>query len=519
MKNILSFLLLISIFTSCTFEVVEETKPTSGEVLEDDGAGMMRIQGISDETLNSIPLNAGEIGIAIDTRKLAVLGYKPTTVSVIVDDAELSSFTQTSIQVDQYTHVAVFKLSIKDLTETQLFKFSEGVPIEIAILDATNEILEKLSSTKFVVSSNNNTIKIETKKLRKPIVNKFNPDIAYYLKVESYFGTSYLGLKSNSAVGASGVLEMTQDLYANDPSNNYSKIQKFYFIEVEGEPNVFKIKTAYENSYLEVNLRNLRYNKDNKDNLNSHKFTLEQTPDGKMKILGTNLEAFYFVAADINWEFDDLGTEYSTAIIPPSQQDFAFDQTINNCSSAIGEYYVGTNKEEFTTTSISFEEIANFYSNSVNTKSTTVKAEASGEFFGIGASVSGSSTSETSFTRGFGAELSSIEAQEYTDSQIVSSNRKIIVPPYTSIEVFDVIQKLSNVRIPFVQRILLRGTDVKGIPLSGEEIESQLIANKFGGVVIKVDSDYVEFSVRGTVKVANYFKYQNTVNDIVGICN
>ena len=71
MKKILSFLLLISIFTSCTFEVIEDFKAVTGEILDDNGAGMVRVQGISDETLSSIPLDAGEIGIVIDARKLA----------------------------------------------------------------------------------------------------------------------------------------------------------------------------------------------------------------------------------------------------------------------------------------------------------------------------------------------------------------------------------------------------------------------------------------------------------------
>lgn len=519
MKKILSFLLLISIFTSCTFEVIEDFKAVTGEILDDNGAGMVRVQGISDETLSSIPLDAGEIGIAIDARKLAVLGYKPTTVSVVID-GELSSFTQTSIQVDPFTHVAIFKLPRKDLTEAQLFQFNEGVPITVSVLDADNVILETLSSTKFVVQDgSNNTWEIETSRKRILPEIKINPDIAYYLK-QSNSGATYLGFNNALPVGTTGKLVMTR--YANDSLLKKSKIQKFYFIPIEGEAGVFIIKTAYDNSYLETLGSFLNYNKDNKV-LGSpietkYKFKIDRTSNGSLKI--TNIfSEFDLLAADVIWEFDDLGTEYSAAIMPPAQQDFAFDQTINNCSSATGEYYVGTNKEESTTTSISFTEIANFYSNTVNTESATVTAKASGSLFGIGVEASGSGTLEASSTSGFGTESTSNKAKEFKVSQIVSSNRLITVPPYTSIEVFDVIQKLSNVRIPFVQRTLLRGTDDKGIPLSGEEIASQLGANRFGGVVIEVGSDYIEFSVRGTVNVANYFKYQNTVNDIAGICN
>ncbi|MET6990839.1 hypothetical protein [Sediminicola arcticus] len=74
-------------------------------------------------------------------------------------------------------------------------------------------------------------------------------------------------------------------------------------------------------------------------------------------------------------------------------------------------------------------------------------------------------------------------------------------------------------RIPFVQRFFVRGQTDDGIPLSGEEIESQFLANRFQGVIILVGSDYLEYSIRGATIVSNYFDFRNTVSDINDACN
>ncbi|BAX81735.1 hypothetical protein [Labilibaculum antarcticum] len=527
----LSFIFSIALFASCTFEVSEE--PRSADIDLEVENGTTRFEGISDSTLNSIPVDAGEIGVAIDTRKLAVLGYKPSKVSFTII-GDLSTFTQSNIQIDPYTHVALFKLSRKDLTEEQITEFSEGVAIEARVFDAENVTMETMYGSKFIINSTNRTIKIESEKPHVQYPMKLNADMPYYLAYEGFSLTNYLGAEIvGNFSEMSGTFIINSTLYHNDPTNIYSKLQKFYFIEIE--ENIYAIKTAHKNSYLEINdKRKLAYNIENTDDNpnfvlgDKHKFILEQTAKGTIEIrsLSGGTFSFYnggapftFIAANITWEFNDLGTEYSAAILPPAQMDFAFDQTIHNCSGATGEYYVGNNREETKTVSIDVEETASFYSSTTDSKEATVEAEAGGEIFGIGASVSASGTIGTSRTRAFGSGTGTNKGKTYTETQTVSSNRVITVPPYTSVEVFDVIQKLKNVRIPFAQRVLLRAANDEGIPLSGEEIQSQLGANQFGGVVLEVGSDYIEYSVRGSINVANYFEYKNTVNDIVGICN
>jgi hypothetical protein len=226
------------------------------------------------------------------------------------------------------------------------------------------------------------------------------------------------------------------------------------------------------------------------------------------------------IATDIEWEFEVLGTKYSAPIIPPSKMDFAFDQTIINCSASTGTYEVGTDSEETTITSISYDEGINLSSKRTDSKSATVEAEASGKVFGIGVSVKASGTIKTSTTTAFGATRSEQEGYEDEVTQSVSTKRSIEVGPYTAIEVFDVIQKIENVRILYVQRFLLRGEGGNGsFTLTGAEIATQMGASRFGGVITLVESDYIIFSIRGSVNVDNYFEFNNTINDIEGACD
>ncbi|WP_066633007.1 hypothetical protein [Labilibacter marinus] len=544
MKNILYIVLIsfVTAFSNCTFEVVE--KPQPKDVGETDGT--TRFAGISDSTVNTIPVDAGEIGIGIDTRLLAVRGYKPTTVNVSIG-GDLSALSQNNIEVDDYTHMALFKIKRENLSADQIFLFSEGVAIEASVYDAQNNLIETESNTKFIISGSNRTLTVETEKPRLFQAIKFNPNVPHYILYNNrYLGGNRINFSSKSYDN----IFIVSTLFRDSPNSDHHKIQQFYFIPLGDD--VYAIKTAFKNCYLELYDGVLRWNANYSDDNGAvtledkHKFKFEGTRDGQVKIRPANGSDFFkqkwvniygyhqaalsntlstaedlalnVVAANITWQYEDLGTEYSAAIVPPAQMDFAFDQTIHNCSGATGQYFVGNNQTETKTVLIGMQESANLYSSQTDSKSATISASANGTVFGVGVSVSASGTLSNSNTTAFGQSKTNSSSTSYTETEKVSSNRKITVPPYTSVEVFDVIQKFKYVRIPFVQRTLLRGTDDIGIPLTGPEIETQLLANGFNGVILEVGSDYIEFSVRGSVGVSNYFEYKNTVNDIKGIC-
>ncbi len=541
------------ILSGCSKEEPEpETEIENGDITT--------LESISDETRNSIPLDEGEIGIEVDTRNLAILGYKPTSVDVMIGES-LSSHSKEGLIVDLYTHVATYKLAVKDLEEDEVDAFAEGIPIQVIVYDSAGMELETKSVSRFILNESNKSLKIETEKARvlKPLA--FNPSLPYYVQLVSESSVSVLGGSTDYSEGnpleynESGPVQLNAFNFDDELE---SQIQKFYF-ESQGD-NTYAIKTAFEDSYLEVNEYGaLFWNKANKsDDIDflgiedKHKFILDQTEDGMVKIrpytqdsyfkVNSNSQSNYYgeittdfdvssqpdaesydlrftiLSASVEWQFEDLGTKYSAPIIPPTQMDFAFKQTIINCSSVKGDYEVGTDAEESTTTTISFEEGVSMASSTTDSESASVEAEASGQIFGIGVSVKGSGTLSTSTTTGFGTSSSKEQGYEKTVTQAVSTRRTIEVLPFTAVEVFDVIQKIENVSITFAQRFLLRGVD-GNMSLSGAEIATQMVANRFGGVVTEIGSDYIVFSIRGAINVDNYFEYNNTLNDIHGGCN
>ncbi len=543
---IAGFSLLLS---SCTKDDPSD-EPSDGEVLQ--------LQGISDETKSAIPLDTGEIGLEIDARSLARIGYFPASADLIIEGS-LNNYSEEGIAIDQYTQVATFKIRIEDLEEDVVNSFAEGVPIQVTIYDSQGMELESKSISRFIFNSTNKTLNIETEKpmVLKPLA--INPSTPYYAAIGIDENTKVLGASLDYREGSpleyweSGPVQLNAFYFSETPDPE-KLIQLLYFIPQSN--NTFAIRSSFMNSFLEVDENGvLNWNKANTDEnydwegiQDRHLFFLDQVEDGTIKIKpyltdtylkldpgnqiitsyfeepsGTEPESydlkFRLLGAEIEWEFESIDTKYSAPIIPPAKMDFAFDQTIINCSSSIGTYVVGTDSEETKTTTISYNEGINLAYSSTKSKSATVEAKASGTVFGIGVSVSASGTIGASATNKFGTSRAEQKSTLNKETQKVSTKRSIEVGPYTAIEVFDVIQRLSNVKIPFVSRFILRGKTSNGLPLTGAEIVSQMGASRFGGVISEVDSDYVIFNIRGSVNVDNYFEFNNTINDIIGACN
>lgn len=562
MKLKIHYLFILSIFSlitsSCTFELISDGDPASAEVdpLVTKAGGA--VNGISEETLNSIPIDLGEIGVSIDTRTLAIYGYKPTKIRVDLG-GELSAYSQQDIVVNEYTHVAVFKLKREDLTDAELKVFSNGVPLTITVTvynDKGQELEEVKTISRYIINATARTLKIDPKlpRIIKPL--EFDPEKDQYIQLATDY--KFLSILSytdfddtNVALGNynnRGFKIIKTSTFATDSTYHITKeVQpscQCGRINVHLEADIFNYT---DNDVAELFWSN-DYEKTWYEPLDD-KFVFEQTERGTVKIkpLGsdtylssnydlfsngypdrgytlffdnnpTNDLEFNIFTANISWEFTNLGIKYSPAIIPPTKMDFAFQQTILNCSGATGDYEVGVTRSETTTTTMSYEESINLFSSKYDKKSTTIEVTAGGSFFGIGVEASGSGTLTTETETEFGKEKIANESKIYTASQEVSYNRKVTVLPYSAIEVFDVIQKLENIKIPFVQRYIIRGS-VNQDYLSGSEIESQLIANAFNGVVTERGTDFIVISVRGAVNIENYFEFNNTLHDILGACN
>jgi len=59
---------------------------------------------------------------------------------------------------------------------------------------------------------------------------------------------------------------------------------------------------------------------------------------------------------------------------------------------------------------------------------------------------------------------------------------------------------IQNVRVPFTQVLRIRGSYNGTVTLGGDEIEAQLLANQFGGVVNQVRDSYVDVFIPGACR-------------------
>lgn len=552
---LLILLLFTALLSSCKFELIQEVDEVAELELGIPGE---IANGISDETLLSIPIDLGEIGVAVDTRILAIRAYKPSKINFNIEGS-LSAYSQVDIPVDEFTHVANFTIKRKDLSDAELKGFSNGVPINVTVYNEVGDLIDSRTVSRYIINSTNRTLKIDNNLpyILKPL--SLNPDIPYFIQTAADTEFKTLGISSDYEGFTGSELGLLSGKY------------QFYFEKTANYERDFtyKIKLntyTWDNvdyGYLDADVYNTYGNNggnngeniavgwgvegatNNRMLIGESDFLLEQTNNGTVKIrlfssesyLSTNGDPFetgykiffdtnptndleFNIFADnISWKFDDLGTKYSPAIIPPTKMDFAFDQTIINCSGATGDYEVGIATTVSKTTSISYEESINLFSSKFDFEEATVEASAEASFFGIGASVSASGTLRTETTTEWGKEKKTNQGIEYEESQEVSANRKVTVLPYSAIEVFDVIQKLKNVSIPFVQRFIIRGSVNDENYLTGPEIEAQLFSNHFRGVVTEVGSDFIVISIRGAVNVTNYFEYNNNLHDIEGACN
>lgn len=513
------------------------------------------LSGVSDETKGSLDVYLGEVGVSIDTRPLAHLGYKPSQVNLAIEGA-LNKYSQNGIAVSQYTNVATFKLAVEDLSEEEVSAFGEGVTVEITVFEEGGEELENLTISSFIFNSDIKTLLIETEKPKIDVPLALDPDIPYHIKLDGPLNSFLSAVNPIIEDDYPKTGNIWYDSYKINNANQkffFKKLedgtyeittQSGYILGMEWIPFYGAVYFLYDRASVELFIDfGIGYYGGGAPAIN---FELEQTGAGLVKIRTKTVNEymsseqiytgivylpwlantgivqdqaeFSILAATVVWTFEEIGTEYSAAIIPPSEQDFAFEQTIFNCASSSFETTVGVTKTEVTTTTISLSEEMSIYGSQTDSESATVEAEASGQVFGIGVSVSASGTLESSTTSGFGQNKGKTLADEQTKETTVSVERTINVLPYSAVEAFDVVQTIPYVKIPYVQRYLLKGSDGQTV-LSGDEILSQLDANQFEGVVTEIGDDFVKFSVKGEVNVQNYVKFINQVDDIDGACN
>ena len=141
--------------------------------------------------------------------------------------------------------------------------------------------------------------------------------------------------------------------------------------------------------------------------------------------------------------------------------------------------------------------------------------------FGNGGSVTGEVSAglevsvEASSSSTVGTESSISETNTFF------SNRTVTVPAGSASLIYDAYQTYSNVRVPYVKRLRLKGSqnDNGSGSLTGQEIATQLRVTSFSGVITNIGSDFVEITIQGNMYMDNIVDTLTEVQDVAANCN
>ncbi|MEW7292206.1 hypothetical protein [Aquimarina sp. 2304DJ70-9] len=532
------------VVTSCSKDDDPLPIPTEIEINDDldvaDGIGK-----------DDLATNKGEIGIIINARNVAKKGVLPVTAEVKIDATE-GDYSRT-LDINKFTNMASISFLIDELSDAAIAELKEGISILVDIKDEAGKIILTESFSKVSFKENGTPVNITANALtveEKPL--SFNPEIPYYFQL--ILDNELSDLTITTAIAPN--ISLYAPRYRQNSFNSTENIKsQYYLAPVPGKNSTFYIREVGTNFYWSaVPLNNLVYFQyeeltDISLANQAHEFIIETNASGSVSIkhegsghiyrakdtgaipnhvalIGLENEyydiaEFRIIPATIQWEVSDFGTtEFMKPILPAAETSFGFNSTLVNCSQGTLEQEVGGEISEETSTTVGWEESIELSSESTYEVSTSVEASVSASYFGFGAEVSASTSSSHSVSRGMTASNAGFGDRSTSKTQTFFSSRTIEVLPKTAVLVYDAYQTYSNVMVSFVKRFRVRGKDIRtNTDLTGNEIESQFSFNNFNGVITEVGSDFVEVTVRGTMKLDNLIETQSQVSEVESTCN
>ena len=480
-------------------------------------------------------LDKGSAGIVIDTREIFRKGYVPVTAEVSFTD--YSQYNAT-LNIDPSTCIAILKMENSDLSEDEKSSFAEGVNTSIEILDGSGTSLANYSDSHLELNDSNLPLILVTEKpwVKRPLVLKVN--IPYLIQVENNEGilSSY-----------------ASDAFQNSEYEIDNFFQQYYFVET-GDENTYMIDhygysegthMYYEEEYDFFNLGGEGVPLPEEGPAT---FTFEQDDDGWIKIRyngndnylyieddflragdADKMDRFRIISDDIDWDVEDRGTQYNQPIMPPVKLDFAYNARLSNCSSASLSEEVGRTQSKTRTTTMETMESLQLFSSLSATVGFKIGVEVGAK---VGADVEG--IGEASLERKVSAEVSTeftyttsqtkTTANTFTESTTTTSEvsrvRTLELLPYTAVEVYDAIKKVDNVITPFIQTIRISGSyKSSGNILTGPELVTQMQFNFVGGVISRIESNFIEVTLRGQATMDEIFDATTEVHEIEGACD
>jgi hypothetical protein len=445
------------------------------------------------------------------------------------------------VEIDPSTNVGVLRLKYEDVPSADRKGLSEGVPLDISVFDAQGTHLGNASFNRQSVDASNNPVYVETDLPEILPELSLSQDTPYLL----YSETSGKVL-TTVPVPAIGFPPYPRGVITMDYDPEGDVYQQFFFGKgADDDPDYFflgsggYIITGYpmyqstvlydpsEETHLEklvievdgggwVKLRTSsgNYYKENTegDNLDGREYAFNEGTE-------SDYTRFRIINADIRWSLTSRGIKFNQPVLPPARMDFAYSATLMNCSSATLTETVGRNETRSQSfTSGSTESVQLFSSHTAYAEvSAGVAVDAT--FFGKGATynlqVTGGYQYTTSQTR---TSTSYWEESETTEIE-TSRTRTVQLVPRSAVEVYDAVQSLDNVKIPYTKEFRLEGVNSDGVKINGNELQFQLFTSQFEGIVVATGPDYVDFTIRGTTVVDRMLEVETRVTEISGACN
>ncbi len=233
-----------------------------------------------------------------------------------------------------------------------------------------------------------------------------------------------------------------------------------------------------------------------------------------------NIQYFRIIALDIEWQSTELDSENLQPILPSVETSFGFNNTLRNCGAGTLEQQVGIEREVTTTYSSAFSETIGLSSRYTTSVDVSVSATAEASIFGSGGSVTGEVSAGLELSTEATSTTTVSNEESVSETNTFFSNRTVTVPSGSASLVYDAYQTYSDVRVPYVKRLRLRGTHTESSEaLSGLEIATQLTMANFSGVVTDIGSDFVEITIRENMVLDNIVDTQTAVRDVPANCD
>jgi hypothetical protein len=481
----------------------------------------------SDAPRGEVEAHEGEIGLVLDARDIVRKGYLAATAELKFPE---HSDLDATLPVDPITHFALLRIENASLSEAVRAELAGGVALEVTVRSADASILAQHEADSVILDDSNVPLILQSDLPAIELPLSLDPETPYLLQPD----------------GKEGVLSSwCSDCYRFEDYVPDSPTQQIYFKPVESStvPNTVTVEHygygegelwyVSESGWIALGGDSVTIPADA-----PREFVLEQAGEGwvRIRVAGTDRylvqqvnelrtsasesDRFRLISDAIQWEVVDRGTVYHEPITPPARVDFAYEADIRNCSPGTLTETVGKAQSRTRSTTTETSESLQLFSSEELSIAVKVGVEI-GANVGVG-QVKGSveATESLTFTTSQTRTTENTFSATIEETSDVSRVRELEVPPFTGIQIHDVVRTIDDVRVPFTQILRVTGRYRRdGTPVSGSEILTQMQFNFVSGLPAEVGASHVDMTLRGQVHIDQLFEATTEANEIMGACD